>query len=287
VVSLYEFHTDFLDVGGHKLHYVDEGPKDAPAMLMLHGNPTWSFYYRNLIRAFSDTHRVVVPDHIGCGRSDKPQDYAYTLDGHVENAKKLVDELGLENVTLVVHDWGGAIGMGLALRRPNLAARFVVLNTAAFPSERIPFSIDICRIPGFGALMIRGFNAFARAALMRCVVHKDRLTEDVKAGYLEPYDNWNNRVANLRFVHDIPMKPSHPTYSVLREIGDHLGELDDRPMMIAWGGQDFCFDDAFFEEWKKRFPNAEAHYFDDAGHYVLEDAHERIVPLMRRFVRAA
>ncbi len=279
------FEPHYLDVEGGRMHYVDEG--EGPVLIMLHGNPTWSFYYRNLVEAFRETHRVIVPDHIGCGLSDKPQDFGYRLEQHIGNVEKLVDALGIEEATIVVHDWGGAIGMGLAVRRPELPKRFVVFNTAAFLAERIPFSIDICRIPGFGALMIRGLNAFARAALVRCVVHKDRLTEEVKAGYLGPYDSWKSRVANLKFVHDIPMNPTHPTYPVLAEIGDSLARFAEHPMMIAWGAQDFCFNDQFFEEWKRRFPKAEAHYFEDAGHYVLEDAHERIVPLMQRFMEAS
>jgi haloalkane dehalogenase len=269
------------------MHYVDEGPRDAPVMLMLHGNPTWSYYYRNLVRAFSPTHRVVAPDHIGCGRSAKPQDFGYALEDHITNVERLVDALEIERATIVVHDWGGAIGMGLAVRRPELAERFVVFNTAAFLSERIPFSIDICRIPVFGALMIRGFNAFARAALVRAVGHPERLTDDVKAGYLEPYDSWANRIANLKFVHDIPMNPTHPSYATLSSIDERIAMFADHPMMIAWGGKDFCFDDSFYEEWKRRFPKAETHYFEDAGHYVLEDAHERIVPLMQQFVGAS
>ncbi|MEQ8983512.1 MAG: alpha/beta fold hydrolase [Deltaproteobacteria bacterium] len=282
MVSTSPFEPHYLDVDGGRMHYVDEG--EGPVMLMLHGNPTWSFYYRNLVEAFRETHRVVVPDHIGCGLSDKPQDFGYRLEQHIGNVERLVDHLGIEKATVVVHDWGGAIGMGLAVRRPALPERFVVFNTAAFLADRIPFSIDICRIPGFGALMIRGLNAFAKAALMRCVVHKDRLTDDVKAGYLEPYDSWGNRVANLKFVHDIPMNPTHPTYPVLSKIGEGLEQFVEHPMMIAWGAQDFCFNDEFFAEWKRRFPKAETHYFEDAGHYVLEDAHERIVPLMQKFM---
>ena len=285
--AAYPFASHFAELPGGRMHYLDEGPKDAPVLLMLHGNPTWSFYYRNLVRSFSDTHRTIAPDHLGCGLSDKPQDYSYTLANHIENLERLIDRLELRSVTLVLHDWGGAIGMGLAVKRPELVDRFVILNTAAFPAERMPWAIGLCRIPGLGALTIRGFNAFARGALMSCVVHRERLTPEVKAGYLMPYDSWKNRVANLRFVQDIPMSEEHPGYALLVEIGEKIGQFSDRPMLICWGAKDFVFDDWFFGEWKRRFPRAEAHYFIDAGHYVLEDAHERIVPHMRRFLRGA
>jgi cis-3-alkyl-4-acyloxetan-2-one decarboxylase len=280
----YPFGSHWIELPAGRMHYLDEGPKDAPVLLMLHGNPTWSFYYRNLVRNFSDTHRTIAPDHLGCGLSDKPQDYAYTLANHIENLERLIDRLELRSVTFVLHDWGGAIGMGLAVKRPELVDRFVILNTAAFPSERMPWAIGLCRIPGFGALTIRGFNAFARGALMSCVVHRERLTPEVKAGYLMPYDSWRNRVATLRFVQDIPMNEQHPGYPLLVDIGEKIGRFDRHPMLICWGAKDFVFDDWFFGEWKRRFPRAFANYFIDAGHYVLEDAHERIVPRMREFL---
>ena len=270
-----------LDVGAGRLAYLDEGPRDAPVLLMLHGNPTWSFFYRNLVKAFSGEHRVVVPDHLGCGRSDKPQDYAYRLEDHVANVTRLVEHLGLADINLVVHDWGGAIGMGFAVANPDKVARLVVLNTAAFPSDRIPFTINLCRIPGFGALSIRGLNAFVRVALLRCVHHTERLTDAVKAGYRAPYDSWANRVANLRFVEDIPMSARHPTHAALTRIADGLAGLRGKPMLIAWGAHDFVFDRSFYDEWVARFPDAEAHYIEDASHYVLEDAHERVVQWMR------
>lgn len=129
-------------------------------------------------------------------------------------------------------------------------------------------------------MAIRGLNAFAKVALLRCVVHKERLTPEVKAGYLAPYDTWAHRVANLRFVEDIPMSPAHPSYATLSRIGERLSLLESKPMLIVWGAQDFCFDDSFYTEWKARFPRAECHYLEDAGHYVVEDAHERIIPWM-------
>src|SRR5690606_35258145 len=134
--KFYPFRSHFLQLGNHNLHYVDEG-KGQP-ILMLHGNPTWSFYYRNLVAAFSENFRTVVPDHMGCGFSDKPQDYDYSLGTHINNAYKLIKFLDLKDIILVVHDWGGAIGFGLVTRYPALFSKIVILNTAAFPSEHIP-----------------------------------------------------------------------------------------------------------------------------------------------------
>ncbi|HEY3321331.1 MAG TPA: alpha/beta fold hydrolase [Planctomycetota bacterium] len=251
---------------------------------MFHGNPTWSFYYRNLILALREKHRCIALDHIGCGLSDKPQDYPYTLKQHIDNAESLFDALNLRNVTLVLHDWGGAIGMGVAVRKPERIKRLVILNTAAFPSPRIPLRIAVCRIPGFGALAIRGLNGFARAALFMATAKPERFTPDVCAGLLAPYDSWANRVSHLRFVQDIPMKPSHPSWPVLKEIEAGLPQFKDRPMLICWGMQDWCFDPSFLKTWQDKFPQAEVVRFDDAGHYVLEDAYERIAPRVAEFL---
>src|SRR5262245_5273337 len=117
--ELYPFQSHWLVLDGLRYHYLDEGPKEAPPILMLHGNPTWSFYYRPLIPTLSQTHRVIVPDHMGCGLSDKPQNYPYNLEQHIQNVEKLIAHLGLRQITLVVHDWGGVIGMGYATRHPD------------------------------------------------------------------------------------------------------------------------------------------------------------------------
>ncbi|MBT3921667.1 MAG: alpha/beta fold hydrolase [Nitrospina sp.] len=252
---------------------------------MLHGNPTWSFYYRNLILGLKDSYRCVVPDHMGMGKSDKPQDYPYTLSQHIDNLEQLVNHLGLDDITLVVHDWGGAIGMGFAVRHPERIRRLVIFNTAAFLSHEIPLSLSLCRIPGFGAVAIRGFNAFARGAIRWACAKQERMTEDVQAGYLEPYDNFSNRVANLRFVQDIPLNPDSPSYSVVQNIEKNLKLFQNHPVQIIWGAHDFVFNDNFLKRWQEIFPQAEVHRMEDAGHYVVEDSHEQILPMMKAFLQ--
>jgi haloalkane dehalogenase len=283
--NLYPFASNFHEVGGQKLHYVDEGAGDE-ILVMVHGNPTWSFYYRRLIQAFKDTYRVIVPDHIGCGFSDKPQDYPYTLQTHIYNLDSLLATTGDKKVTLAVHDWGGAIGMGWAIRHPERVKKIVVFNTAAFLSQRIPFRINICRIPIFGALAIRGFNAFAGAAIHMAVQKPERLTPAIKAGFLKPYNNWANRIATLRFVQDIPLHDTHPSYQTLKTIDENLHLFADRPILIQWGKGDWCFDLSFYQSWLERFPQAERDLYEDASHYVIEDAHEKIIPRMQKFLQA-
>jgi pimeloyl-ACP methyl ester carboxylesterase len=279
--KLYPFDSHYLTLDGLKYHYLDEGTGDP--LVMLHGNPTWSFYYRALIAGLRTTHRVIAPDHMGCGLSDKPQDYPYTLEQHITNLEALLDSLKLERITLFLHDWGGAIGMGYALRHPERVKRFVIFNTAAFPASRIPFRINLCKLPIVGALAVRGLNAFAGLAPSMACTKQERMTPDVKAGYLAPYDSYAHRIAILKFVQDIPMSPAHPTYKLVERIGAGLPAFKDRPMLIIWGEQDWCFTTDFLAEWQQRFPQADVHRIPDAGHYVVEDAHEQIIPWVREF----
>ena len=283
MTNLYPFSSHSLQLDRLRYHYLDEGSGEN--LLMLHGNPTWSFYYRNLILGLKGSYRCVVPDHMGMGKSDKPQDYPYTLSRHIDNFEKLADHLELDDITLVVHDWGGAIGMGFAVRHPERIRRLVIFNTAAFLSSEIPLGLSLCRIPGFGAIAIRGFNVFARGAIRWACVKQERMTEEVRAGYLAPYDNFANRVANLRFVQDIPMSPDSPSYYVIQHIEENLKLFQEHPVQIIWGAHDFVFNDHFLKRWQEIFPQAEVHRMEDAGHYVVEDAHERILPLLYEFLQ--
>lgn len=280
--AVYPWTGTWIDVDGGRMHVIDEGPKDAPVLLAVHGNPTWSFYWRALIARFAGPYRVVAVDHIGCGLSDKPQDWPYRLADHVGNLLKVIDTLGLRDITLVVHDWGGAIGSGVATHRPDLIQRMVVTNTGAWRSLRIPPSIATVKIPVFGTLAVRGLNGFAQVATVRATAKG--LSAVARQGLLFPYDSWANRIATLRFVQDIPLHAAHPSYAELARIDDGLALLRDKPMLILWGDDDFCFTPAFRAEWERRFPDAEVHAWEDVGHYVMEDAPERVLPLIASFL---
>jgi len=282
--SEYPFESHFHELEGGRYHYLDEGSGDV--LLFVHGNPTWSFAWRNLVKDLSADHRCIAVDHIGCGFSDKPQQYAYTLDQHAKNLQSLVEALDLRSVTLVAHDWGGAIGMGTATRIPDRFARFVLMNTAAFRSQQMPKRIALARIPGFGALAVRGFNAFARAAVSMAVENKKQMTPAVRAGYLAPYGNWADRIATLRFVEDVPLSEKHPTYQTLKEIEQGLVQLRERPWLFPWGMKDWCFTPAFLEEFKNFFPDAETFPLPEAGHYLFEDAPELLIGRIREFLAA-
>ena len=281
--DLYPFTSLYFDLNPYKLHYLDEG--EGEVLLFLHGNPTWSFYYRNLIQNFQGRYRCVAPDHIGCGFSDKPQDYDYTLSTHIDNLENLVDFLGLKNITLVVHDWGGAIGMGLAVRKPELIKRLVLFNTASFLSTDIPLRIGLCRMPLLGTILIRYLNLFVRGVLRFGLKRRKRLKKNVRAGYLAPYDTFENRIANLKFVQDIPMEQAVPSYSVIQCIERNLKQFDGYPILIIWGSEDFCFNVKFLNKWREIFPRAEVREVFNAGHLVVEDASDEIIPWIEGFLR--
>jgi haloalkane dehalogenase len=256
---------------------------------MVHGNPSWSFYYRNLVLTLRDRYRCIVPDHIGCGFSDKPGDdhYDYTLARRVDDLERLLERLEIrENITLVVHDWGGMIGMAYAVRHPERIKRLVILNTGAFhlpKSKPFPLALRICRDTPIGTLLVRGFNAFSLAAsYVGC--KRNPMNVELRALYQLPYDSWQHRIATLRFVQDIPLKPGDRAYDLVSAVADGIHQFRNLPMLICWGELDFVFDRHFLAEWHQRFPDAEIHRFPDCGHYILEDAKEEVVLLISAFL---
>lgn len=287
---LYPFAPHHAAVGGLRMHYVDEG-RGHP-VVMVHGNPTWSFYWRRLVTALRDGCRAIAPDHIGMGLSEKPGrgDYPFTLERRCADFSAFMDGLGLqEPVTLVMHDWGGMIATTWAVENPERVARMVVLNTAAFllPSgSSLPAALALARSRPLGEAAVRGLNAFAGVAARVCA-RREVMTPEVRRGYLAPYDSWENRLAVFEFVRDIPLRAEDRSYHAVTRVTEQLGRLADIPMLIGWGMRDFVFDAAFLAEWRRHCPHAQVHEFPNAGHYVMEDAADALIPLVRRFVGLA
>ena len=264
------------------MHYVDQG--QGKPVLMVHGNPTWSFYYRELIQTLRSSCRSIAVDHIGCGLSDKPQDYPYQLQQHVANLVRLIEQLKLQNATLVAHDWGGAIGLGAVQQCMDRFERIVLFNTGAFPPPFIPFRIRICRWPLFGKMALQGFNGFARAAVTMATEQPGGLSADVAAGMLAPYNSWENRIATYQFVKDIPLHRNHPTWSVLEKIENGLTDLKDKDIHLCWGMKDWCFRPECLDRFIEHWPQANVVRFENAGHYVVEDATEEIKQRLKKWV---
>jgi len=284
----YPFKSHFLDLNGLKYHYLDEGRGEP--VVMVHGNPTWSFYYRNLVKTLRSDYRVIAPDHMGCGLSDKPADsyYSFTLKQRVDDLEALLDSLKIgKNITLVLHDWGGMIGMAYASRHPERIARLVILNTAAFhlpESKPFPPLLKLCRDTQLGAFLVQGLNAFALVAA-RIGCKRNPMSAELRKAYCSPYQKWHDRLAVLRFVQDIPLVPDDSGYDLVSEVAEGLHRFAGLPMTICWGELDFVFDRHFREEWQRRFPNAEVHSFADCGHYILEDAQDEVIPIIQKFLK--
>lgn len=280
----YPFASHWFQTDRGIQHFVDEG--SGPVLLMVHGNPTWSFAWRRLVAGLRDRYRVIAIDHLGCGFSEKPQDRdAYTLDGHIRRLQALVELLGLNDVTLFGHDWGGAIGMGCAGRMQERFRRFVLMNTGAFRSQAIPFRIALCRIPVLGMLGDQGLNLFARAALTMAV--EKPLTPAARAGFIAPYDSWKHRIAVHEFVQDIPLNDSHRSYATLTQVEQSLAAFGQHPVKLIWGMKDWCFTpQEFLTGFTRRFPLASVTQIASAGHYVFEDAADQVLAESTAFLQS-
>ena len=224
---------------------------------------------------------MIAPDHIGCGLSEKPDPkrYGYRLHNRVEDFAALLERLALkEKITLVLHDWGGMIGMTHAVNYPERIGRIILMNTAAFPPPKgkpLPIRLRLIRDSGpIAAFCVLGFNLFALGAAWTASYR--RLSREVRKGLTAPYNSWHHRTATLKFVQDIPINEKDPSYQLVRHVGNRLDMLSKHPMLICWGERDFVFDNDYLSEWRRRFPGAEVHTFSDAGHYVLEDVPEKV-----------
>lgn len=284
VRALYPFTAHDFPTPDGLMRYVDHGPRTGQPVLLLHGNPSWSFLWRDLIVALAAQGlRVIAPDHLGMGLSARPERFL-RLEDRIQAVLGLVDHLQLKHFHLGVHDWGGAIGFGLATRFPERVGRILVTNTSAFRSERIPARIALCRAPVIGRWLVQYGNGFAWPATWMAVQRP--LAPAVKAGFLAPYGSAATRRAVADFVADIPMEPQHPTRGTLDAIEAALPTLQNKPMLLVWGLKDFCFDGSFLAGFEQRFPAAEKLIFPAGGHYILEDAGAAAIGPITAFFRA-
>ncbi|MEM6776414.1 MAG: alpha/beta fold hydrolase [Planctomycetota bacterium] len=275
-------------VGDFAMRYLDESTATDGSgftLLCVHGNPTWSFYYRRIVEQFRTRHRVIAVDHIGCGRSDKPSRnaFGYRMAHHRDNLIALIDHLGLRNVILVAHDWGGAIGLSAMASRLDRLSGVVLLNTAAFPPPYMPRRIAACRWPLVGTPAVRGLNLFARAAVTMAM-SRTKMTAATASGLLAPYDSWDHRVAIDAFVRDIPLSNDHPTMATLRELESSLPAFEHTPIELIWGMKDWCFREECLSRFESVWPHANSHRLETTGHYVMEDSPEETIEILQAFL---
>jgi pimeloyl-ACP methyl ester carboxylesterase len=275
----------WFDSPDGRLHYVDEGPRDGKPVVMVHGNPTWGYLYRNFIPPLVDAgYRCIVPDHLGFGRSDKP-DIAelYQVPRHAQRLDALLESLDLHDATLVSQDWGGALGFYWATRHPDRIAALCILNTSThrpLGKVKLPLPVRLFRKPGIGEAMVKGAHMFVRGFLFNAgIMHRDRITKDMRAAYIAPHPTYSSRTSILVFPREIPSDSTGRVAEFLGEVEEGLQRLKDKPTMIAWAMKDIAFRPKYLDRlWLRDFPNADVLRLPDAGHYLQEDAHERIVP---------
>jgi cis-3-alkyl-4-acyloxetan-2-one decarboxylase len=281
----FPFEPRFLSLGDLTLHYVDEGPREGPPLLFLHGNPTWSYLWRRQIADLSASgHRCIALDHMGFGRSDKPPHLAaYSLQGHVENAIAFVDSLDLRDVTLVAHDWGGPIGLGALLERPDRLRRVVLMNTWAWelPSFLPPFLREF-RTEGLGEILALGGNLFVES-IPGGMARRDSDPQMMQA-YRAPFPDYWSRAGTLAFQRDIPLTERDTSAPLMASINKGLSDLD-VPMLLVWGMRDPVFQPVFLEQWRQLFPGARIVELADASHFLVEDRPDAVTGAIAEFLR--
>jgi pimeloyl-ACP methyl ester carboxylesterase len=288
------YQPKWFDSEDGRMHYVDEGSRDGSPVVLLHGNPTWAFLYRNFIPHLVEAgHRAIAVDHLGFGRSEKPdRPELYTIERHCRRLDALLESLDLTDATVVPQDWGGPIGLWWATRHPERLRGLFILNTFAHrPRSEVslPLPLRLFRTPLIGEVMVKGLDLFKRVFLFRAgVVHHGRLTAEVKQAYRGPHPNWSSRTPILVFPRQIPSGPEGEVSDLLAEIEGGLErDFRSKPVGIAWAMKDIAFTPQVLEQlWLNTFPDATVLRLDDAGHYLQEDAHERIVPELLSFLAA-
>lgn len=281
----FPFEARFLDADGVRLHYVDEGPAEAPPLLFVHGNPTWSYLWRRQIAELSAKgHRCVAFDHMGFGRSDKPpQLSAYSLERHVGNALTLIDALDLTDVTLVAHDWGGPIGLGALLQRAERLRRVVLMNTWAWelPSFLPPFLREF-RTEGLGEILALGGNLFVES--IPGGMHRRDTDPGLMEAYRAPFPDYWSRAGTLAFQREIPLTERDRSARLMSSIHEQLPQIS-APVKLVWGMRDPVFQPVFLEQWRELFPNAQIVELPDASHFVVEDSPDAVTAAIEDFLR--
>lgn len=281
------YEPKWLNTDGVRLHYVDEGPREGETIVMLHGNPTWAYLYRHFIGTLVEAgYRAVAHDELGFGRSDKPENEAeYSLARHVAHFGALMDELGLDGITLVVQDWGGPIGLAWAVEHPERVQRLVLLNTwpGGTPPDHpeAPRLFKLLRSRVGGAVIVKGANIYVRFLLRG---GERELDGEARAAYLAPHPSRSSRAGMLAYARMIPWDDGNPAGEIGHRTEAALERLASKPVLIVWPLRDRAFKKKTLTLWRARFPEAEVHELD-AQHYIQEDAHERVVPLLLDFLR--
>ena len=276
------FKSNFISICGFQMHYLDEG--QGPVILLLHGNPTWSFYFRNLIETLKKNFRVIAPDYIGCGLSDHPKEMSYRASDRIDQIQAFVEALGLNKFSIVMHDWGGSIGTGLAVNNADRIERLVYLNTTLTETESLPTVIKLAAHPLIGKFLTKHSKFFVNVTTSWGVINK--LPKEIRAAYAYPYRTRADRSAIWSFVQDIPFSQRHPTYAEMLNLAKKIPLLAHVPVQVVWGIKDICFHRDMLNNVLAHFPQAQVLEIPEASHLVLEDAKELCCTRINQFMLA-
>ena len=279
--AVYPFQSRWIPLTAGRMHYVDEGRGEP--ILFVHGTPTWSFEYRHLVRALSAEARCVAPDHLGFGLSERPAGFAYTPEAHAAVLDEFVRTRDLRDVTLVVHDFGGPIGLPLVLAHPERIRRLVIINSWMWPFDDDPDMLRKARIAGgvVGRWLYRHVNFSLRVLMPGAYGRRAALTPEIHRQYLEVF---RDKAARVQVLHALAraLTESREHYARLWE---RAGELANRPVLIIWGLKDRAFGPRLLARWRDRLPDATVLELPEAGHWPHEEEPARVVEAIRQFLR--
>jgi haloalkane dehalogenase len=283
--STFPFAPRYLDIDGFQMHFVDEGSGEP--IVLVHGDPTWGYLWRKFIPALSQHRRCIVPDHMGMGKSSVPREpFPYRLRHHIANLEALLLHLDLCHVTLVLHDWGGPVGLGFAIRHPHRIKRLVLMNTWAFapwPGGPFPRFVELIRSER-GEKFVLERNGYLEPALLGTTHHPESLTKTDLDAYRAPFPTPESRLALLCWSRDIPVSEQDPSYAEMKEIERSLAQFARTPILLVWGMRDPVLPASVLRIWQRLYTNAITHEIEDASHFLQEDAPERIVTFIEEFL---
>jgi haloalkane dehalogenase len=283
----FNFAPHYHHVNGFEMHFVDEGRGEP--IVLIHGDPTWGYLYRTFISILSQRRRCIVPDHMGMGKSGTPRDpYPYRLRHHVANLEALLLHLDLHQMTLVLHDWGGPVGLGFATRHPDRIKRLVLMNTwacAPWPGGPLPRLLELIRSER-GEKFVLEKNGYLEPALVGTTHRPENLTKTVLDAYRAPFPTPESRLALLCWSRDIPVQETDPSYPEMKRIEEGLVRFTGTPTLLVWGMRDPVLPESVLRTWQRIYPQATAAEIEDASHFLQEDAPERIVLCIEEFLEA-
>ncbi|MDQ2713428.1 MAG: alpha/beta fold hydrolase [Chloroflexota bacterium] len=284
----FPFPPQYYTGNGFAMHFVDVGRGEP--IVMLHGDPTWGYLYRHFIPSLARRYRCIVPDHMGMGKSDVPQDRSlYGLEHHITNLEGLLMHLDVRDITLVLHDWGGPVGLGFAMRHPERIKRLVLMNTwacAPWPGGPFPRLLELIRSQRGEAFVLKK-NGYLEPALLGTTYHTAHLTGSVMAAYRAPFPTPESRLAMLCWSRDIPVQETDASYAEMKRIEQSLSQFSGTPILLIWGMQDPVLPPSVLQQWQRLYPHARTHELEDASHFLQEDAPERIMSWMEAFLSEA